>query len=223
MIRGLVFDFDGLILDTEVPVYRSWLEIYQAYGCQLSPDVWSRMIGTADNFFEDYGDLEQQLGYSLDHAYLEAKRTKLEFALVEAQSIRPGIKGYLETARRRGLRIGLATSSSCRWVTGHITRLGLVKYFDSIVARDDVRYVKPDPELYRMALSRLGLKPDEAISFEDSPNGARAAKGAGLFCVVVPNPMTSHLEFEEVDLRLASLADLPLEELIARVECSSPV
>ena len=162
-------------------------------------------------------ELQRLLNDSVDWDRIEPKRQAVEQAMIEAQAILPGVQDYLDAARRLGMKIGLASSSSCRWVVGHLTRLGLRDYFDCVCASDDVARVKPDPELYLSVLHRLKLKADEAIALEDSPNGIRAAKSAGLYCVAVPNPLTSQLPLNEADLQLDSLADLPLELLLDKL------
>jgi beta-phosphoglucomutase-like phosphatase (HAD superfamily) len=128
------------------------------------------------------------------------------------------VTDYLEDAKREGLLLGVASSSTCNWVTGHLSRLGLYDYFDYIRAKDDVRVTKPDPELYLAVLEAMNIQADQAVVFEDSPNGIRAAKQAGIFCVAVPNGLTRQLSLAEADLCLPSLADLSLEELLPKVQ-----
>lgn len=129
----------------------------------------------------------------------------------------PGVADALDAAREMGLRVGLASSSTRAWVVPQLRALGLLDRFDAIRTADDVRQVKPDPELYRSVLAALGVEPAHAVAVEDSPNGALAARRAGMRCVVVPNAVTLHLAFGEVDLRLGSLAELPLADLIERL------
>jgi HAD superfamily hydrolase (TIGR01509 family) len=124
------------------------------------------------------------------------------------------VQDYLEDARRLGVKLGVASSSPASWVVGHLERLGLRHYFDCVRTCDDVQHAKPDPELYLSALDCLGVNASQAIAIEDSPNGAHAAQRAGLFCIVVPTPITSRLNLDHADLRLDSLADLPLPELL---------
>lgn len=214
MIKALVFDFDGLILETEGPIYQSWQEQYAEYGIPLPLETWGQIIGTSDHF-DVFGELERQAGGKLDREAVIARQKARETALVEGQPVRPGVEQYLQDARRLGLKIGLASSSSCAWVTGHLRRLGLLDYFDCICARDDVRLTKPDPQLYTLAVSRLEVAPGEAVAIEDSPNGILAAKRAGLHCLAVPNELTRQLSLEQADLCVDSLADFPLEKLLA--------
>jgi HAD superfamily hydrolase (TIGR01509 family) len=217
-IRSIIFDFDGLILDTEVPVYQSWQELYQSFGATLSFSNWSKIIGTDEAEGEHFEDLEKQIGRSVDRDSLAPVRRKRELELIALQSVQAGVKDYLRDAQRRGLKIGLASSSSCAWVTGHLTNLGLIDYFECIRASDDVRKVKPDPELYLSVLEALEVEPNEAIAIEDSPHGVTAAKRAGIFCVAVPNELTRRLPLDHADLLVYSLVDLPLQALLKELE-----
>jgi HAD superfamily hydrolase (TIGR01509 family) len=217
-IRALIFDFDGLILDTELPEFRSWEEVYAAHGCALAFDDWAACIGTADLVFSPYDDLEAKLGRPLDRAAIRAARRARWDELILAEAALPGVVGYIDDARAMGLRLAVASSSTREWVVGHLTRLGLIDAFDCVKCSDDVERTKPDPALYRAALAALGLRPEEAIVFEDSPNGVLAAKRAGLYCVAIPNALTGRLPLDHADRRLVSLADLPLATLLAEVE-----
>ena len=218
MIRGIIFDFGGLILETEEPEFQSWQELYAEFGCTLPFARWAAVIGTAEHDFDPYAELEAQLGRPVDRAAVRARRRARFAELVAAQPILPGVEDYIADAQRLGLRLAVASSSARAWVAGHLTRLGLHDHFAALACADDVVRTKPDPALYLAALAALGLEPHEAIALEDSPNGIAAAKRAGLFCVAVPNPLTRHLSLAAADLQLTSLADLPLADLLAHVQ-----
>jgi len=214
-IRGLVFDFDGTILDTEEPDYLAWQEVYVAHGTTLPLEVWAEHIGTSGDVFDPVAYLEGQIARPLDGvAIREERRVRLR-ELIVAKTVMPGVQDYLTEAARRGLGLAVASSSPRAWVAGHLERLGLDAYFAAIITSDDVPRVKPDPALYRAALAALGLSGVEAIAFEDSAHGLAAAKAAGLHCVVVPNSATRNLVFHLADRVVASLADVPLGDLIA--------
>jgi HAD superfamily hydrolase (TIGR01509 family) len=217
-IRALVFDFDGLILETEEPILRSWQEIFQAHGFELPFEKWALNIGTMDEQFNPFDELEARLGRKVDRRQIEGQRREREMELVLSQPPMPGVVETLRQAKRLGLKVGLASSSSCEWVEGHLSRLGLLDDFDCVVGGDDVQRTKPDPSLYLGALECLGVAPEQAIAFEDSPNGILAAKRAGMFCVAVPTHITGSLPTDHADLRLDSLAAMPLEALIARIQ-----
>lgn len=214
MIEALIFDFDGLIIDSELPDYEVWQEIYRAHGCDLAFDDWAQGIGSMDTF-DPYSHLEAQLGRPIDRAAVRADRQRRYHEMVVRQPILPGVEAYLADARRLGLKLAVASSSSRSWVAGHLARLGLDRYFDCLACGDEVARTKPDPAVYQAALRGLGTPPARAIALEDSPNGVLAAKAAGMRCVVVPNPLTRLLPFEGADLRLQSLADLPLTHLLS--------
>jgi HAD superfamily hydrolase (TIGR01509 family) len=221
VIQGLIFDFDGLILDTESPIFQSWKELFEEQDCELPFESWASIIGTNDGLFDPYSLLEEQLGRPLNWDELAPKRRDRELDLIAGQPILPGVEDYLAEAKRMGLKLGLASSSSCEWVTGHLSRLSLLAYFDCIRGSDDVERTKPDPGLYLAALKCLDLLPHQVIALEDSPHGIRAAKLAGLFCVAVPNTLTRRLPLDQADLILNSLSDLTVAELLRRVEAEA--
>ena len=217
MIRAVIFDFDGLIIETERPSYQSWVEVYQSFGQPLPFKTWSTIIGTTRGDFNPRLELEKLVNDEIDWESVELRRMAHENALIEAQPVLPGVVDYLKQARDLGLKIGMASNSSCRWVIGHLTRIGLVGYFDCIRAADDTRHLKPDPELYLSVLGSLQVSAGDTIAFEDSPIGIRAAKAAGVYCVAVPNEMTRGLELTQADYQLTSLADMPLEKLLRNI------
>ncbi len=220
MIRALVFDFDGLIVDTESPDYHSWREIYEANGCGLPLDEWCGNIGrgAADVKFVPFDHLQAQVTQTLNHDDVRAQRRRRYLAMIDAQPVLPGVEQYLADAKKLGLKLAVASSSDCAWVTGHLTRIGLIHHFDAIRCADDVANTKPHPELYLAAVNALGVAPHEAVALENSSHGLTSAKSAGLYAVAIPNPMTHRLPLEHADLRLNSLADMPLETLLATLE-----
>lgn len=217
MINALIFDFDGLLVDTEGPAYDSWQEIYQAHGCELPLAVWSTVIGGSGHAFDPCAYLETLVGRALDCDAIRQQRWQRKLEFTAEQPLLPGVTSYLADAKRLDLLLAVASSSSHRWVDGHLERLGVRTLFDTIICADDVAHVKPDPELYQRAVAALDLLPHQAIAFEDAPNGLLAAQRAGLFSIAVPNPLTGQLPLT-ADLRITSLADVPLPALLAQIE-----
>jgi HAD superfamily hydrolase (TIGR01509 family) len=214
MIRALVFDFDGLIVDTEVPIFRVWQRIYRERGQELPLDRWLTIIGTASGPFDPVIDLGEKTGIKLDERELEALERLYYQEATALQQLLPGVIDYLVAARQLGLQTAVASSSTRKWVMDHLNRFGIGDHFDAIVCREDVTRTKPHPDLYVTALQRLEVRSVDAIALEDSSNGVRAAKAAGLFCVVVPNPLTADLDLSEADLHLTSLDAMPLRKLL---------
>lgn len=217
MIRAIVFDFDGLILDTEEPVYRSWVEVYEAHGEELPFERWVKIVGSTTIDFHPQTHLEHRLGRPLPKEVLD-RRAGRRTELVLAQQLLPGVVSHLQDARAAGIKLGLASSSSTEWVRGHLERLGILGLFDCVRCRDDVANVKPEPDLYLSVLECLGVGAGEAVAIEDSPNGIAAAKRAGMRCVAIPNSITEQLDFSHADVVLGSLAEVTLAELVARLE-----
>jgi HAD superfamily hydrolase (TIGR01509 family) len=215
-ILALIFDFDGLILDTELPIYRSWQAVYRAHGQSLPLSAWVDFIGRAPDTFDPAKQLETLLGRPLDRERLHLRRAKHELELIKANPILPGVEDYIAGASRLGLKLAVASSSQREWVIDHLTRLRLIDSFDCIRCSDDVKHAKPAPDLYTSVLTALGISATQALALEDSPHGVSAAKRAGLRCVVVPNSLTQGLPFDQADLKLDSLAALPLEQLLAK-------
>jgi HAD superfamily hydrolase (TIGR01509 family) len=212
VLKAIVFDFDGLILDTEEPIYRSWLEVYQAHGQELPFDRWMQTVGSSNAAFDPRANLEERLGRALPQDVLDA-RLRRRTALVLEQAVRPGVAELAAACRQAGLKTGVASSSTRAWVSGHLERLGILSLFDCLRCRDDVPSVKPAPDLYIASLECLGVEPGEAVAVEDSPNGVVAAKSAGMLCVAVPNKITSGQDVGQADLVLPSLAGATPEGL----------
>jgi len=220
-VRAFLFDFDGLILDTELASRAGWELLYREHGHELPGDLWATVVGTTHAPFDPMTHLEELVGEPLERETLNERRYAHEIALIEAEELRPGIAEYLSAARRHGLKRAIVSSSTRSWVDMHLERLEEAVGWDAICTADrDPARAKPAPTLYLEALAALDVAADEAVAFEDSPNGVRAAKAAGVFCVAVPNEVTRDLGLEDAgaDLVLDSLADVPPEALFSRLE-----
>jgi HAD superfamily hydrolase (TIGR01509 family) len=221
MIQALIFDFDGLVLDTETPEFTCWQNIYREHGFDFPLEKWAMIIGR--NGVSDFDAAEHLALLSqgrLDSASLRARNRLESDAIIHAQKPMPGVLEYLQQAKRLGLKLAIASSSDIPWVHGHARRIGVFDYFDQIVTAEDVGFgrTKPHPDLFLTALKRLHVPKEAAIVFEDSPNGVKAANRAGIFVVAVPNSVTSLLSVEGADLVLRSLQDLPLPKLLDKVK-----
>lgn len=216
-IRAFLFDFDGLILDTETASRAGWQWLFRQHGHELPPEKWQLMVGTVEGW-DPWGHLEELVGEPLDRATLNERRYAHELTLIEAEKLRPGISDYLAAADRHGLKRAIVSSASRHWIDLHLARLEREIGWDAIVTADhDAERAKPRPTLYLEALEELGVSAEEAIAFEDSPNGALGARRAGIYVVGIPNAVTRELGLEDsADLVLDSLADLPPDELLAR-------
>jgi HAD superfamily hydrolase (TIGR01509 family) len=218
LIKALIFDFDGLIVDTETSDYQSWCEVYEAHGCELPVEIWAKAVGRGfDAEFEPFSYLESLNGRTVDRTTIGEQRRARDHAIVMSLPALPGVEQLIRDAKAAGLKLAIASSSPLSWVQPHLLRLGLFEYFDAIRTSDDVTNTKPDPELFLSACAALEVTPSEAVVFEDSPNGVLAAKRAGIFVIAVPNALTARMVIENPDVLVQSLADLPLAALLAQV------
>ena len=215
MIKAVIFDFDGLILDTETIWYEAFKEALLQFEVDLTIEQFALVIGTDDTVLDQY-ILNNIKKSSTIHEVKELAK-KLFDEKIGQPLLREGVEDYLLAAKEAGLKIGLASSSKRSWVESYLSQLGILSYFEVIKTRDDVTTVKPDPELYLQAVHALGISAEEAIAFEDSLNGLKAARAAGLKCVIFPNPVTGHLAFEDYSLRFSSMAERSLIDLLAEI------
>ena len=217
MIEAIIFDFDGLIIDTETPEFDAWEDIFQSYGVTLNRKLWDSAIGRHSKDFDIYGHLAELSGARIEREVVRPRMRRNYLERIERNPVLPGVEEYLDAAKRMGLKLAVASSSSPGWAAGHLKGRRLLNHFEFVLDAGDVTNAKPDPELYTMSAERLGVQPENALAIEDSANGLAAAKAAGLYCVVVPNPMTKGMDFSSADIRLESLADLPLGNLLDRL------
>ena len=215
-IRAFLFDFDGLILDTETASRAGWEWLYREHGHELPEEKWALVVGTT-GAWSPMDHLEELVGEPLEREALNERRYVHELSLIETEELRPGIADYLAAAERHELKRAIVSSSSRRWIDMHLARLEREVGWDAILTADgDHSRAKPNPILYTEALELLGVRADEAVVFEDSPNGVRAGKAAGIYTVAIPNSVTRDYGLDEADLVVDSLADLPPDDLLAR-------
>ncbi|MFS0881455.1 HAD family hydrolase [Metabacillus niabensis] len=216
MIKAIVCDFDGLIIDTEFALYESFCDLLNINSGDLPINEYAKYIGTDSTELYHY-IVSKSNGEMTQEEVIEKSHT-LHKERLESPIARDGVEDYLKEAKAKGLKIGLASSSNREWVTYFLKKLNLLDYFDVIQTRDDVEKVKPDPALYRNVIHYFGIEPYEAIAFEDSVNGSKAAIAAGLKCVIVPNKITENLEFEAFHMRLNSMKEKELSKVIEIID-----
>lgn len=208
----MVFDFDGLIADTEWPEYRSIAQQFEARGHAFPPESWVQVIGSSWDV-DWLGDLAQRVGGDLDRAAVREAHRAHKAELMAGLAPLPGVAALLAAAEAAGLGLAVASSSPRRWVEPWLETLGLRHHFSIVVVRDDVAQAKPAPDLFRAACVGLGLAPGEAVALEDSAHGVTSAKAAGLACVAVPNRLTRYLDLSAADLVVSSLAEVDVGRL----------
>ena len=212
-----MFDFDGLILETEEPLYVAYRELWAEHGQELALTEWAECIGTVDAF-DEIGELNKRAGTSLTYEDVRGRISARVRELIADSDVLPGVLAWVAEAEAMGLGVGIASSSPRHWIVDHLERLGHLERFPVVACYDDVGVAKPQPDAYLKACELLGSSPADAVAVEDSVNGMRAAKAAGMRCIAVPTAMTRHFDFGEADLVLKSLAHAHLRDVLASLD-----
>ncbi|MEZ0275189.1 MAG: HAD family hydrolase [Roseimicrobium sp.] len=212
-VRALIFDFDGLILDTEVAIFDAWRELYESHGLTLTIETWAQCVGSDFGHYDPQVELEQFVGRTLDWQPLIDQRRKRVNDILTGKEPMPGVRERLREAQEHGIVCAVASSSSHHWVDGWLDRLGLASYFSHVSCLEDTGKAKPDPSLFLHAAAALKSVPEETIVLEDSLNGLRAAHAAGMRCIVVPCEVTKHLAFDGAWRHLGSLEEFTVPDL----------
>jgi HAD superfamily hydrolase (TIGR01509 family) len=205
---AVLFDFDGVLVDTEWAIYQAWLKTFQAHGHDLPLDIYTRCIGSDFATWSPKTHLEDLSGLDFDWHDLDTRRQDTIMAELVGEQTMTGTLPLLEKLRTSGIRRAVVSSSSHHWVDGWLNKLAFAHYFELVICRGDAAKIKPAPDLYLEAAKRLGLAPQDCLVIEDSLNGMHAAKAAGMTVWIVPNRVTSGLNFTPADRTFQSLVEL---------------
>jgi HAD superfamily hydrolase (TIGR01509 family) len=219
VITALLFDFDGVIVDTEVATYQSWRDVYAEHGVDLALDDWLPAVGTGSSTsgaFDAVAHLERLTGRTVDRRAVVARRTRRKAELYARAPLLPGVRERLGEARERGLATAIVTRNRDEQVRALCDVVGLDHEWQALVCAND-EPTRDKAQLYRQALAALQVQAPHALAFEDSPAGVHAARRAGVLCAAVPNRITRRAAFDEADLVLASFAEQSLDAILDRV------
>lgn len=217
-LQLIVFDFDGLIIDTESAILDAWRDAYDHCGRPFPHDTFQEMIGRADHPFDPWDDILSN-GYQFaSREELDTRFNRINEGLIAESPVLPGVIERIFEARARNIPVAVASSSSHSWVDRHLRERDLFAHFDLVRCRDDVAHAKPWPDLYFSVLDHFKVPAERAVAFEDSLNGMTAAKKAGMTCIVIPNGTTRTHDFSAADQVLSTLDEIDLdgvEELLS--------
>lgn len=213
-MKAVIFDFDGLMVDTEWPAFLAWTAIFQEYGHVLDLKEWVACVGASYASFDPVTRLSELTGKTFEREALIGDKERRKVEECNRLGAMPGVVDRLTEAKALGIKAAVASSSSFAWVDGHLSRLRLKDHIELIRTRDHVQRVKPHPDVYLAAAEGLQVAPRDCVVFEDSLNGVKAAKAAGMTCYAIPNRVTAQLDFGEADGRYDSLALVSLKNLM---------
>ena len=212
-MRALLFDFDGLIVDTESAIYEAWRELYLHHGHDLPLATYVQCVGSTFGHYDPMAALEELTGGPVAWQEVLPRKDARIRELQHGLGTLPGIRALLAEASREGIPCAVASSSQRSHVQGWLDRVKIADSFTAILTRDDVTNAKPAPDLFLAAAAALSLPPSETLVLEDSANGLRAARAAGAPCVIVPSPVTRGSDFAGAAAIMETLQGVALEHL----------
>ena len=218
ILSGAIFDCDGLLADTETPDYDAWREIYEEQGLRFPVELTAHTIGSAQGQSETiwHGPLAEHLGPSYDRAAIQARQRAYYRTATSKLTPLPGVLALLDALDAAEIPCAVASNANREWVDRVLEITGLTGRFRAIATVDEVEHPKPEPDVYLLAASRLGIPPEQCAAFEDSPRGLAAAHAAGMFTVGVPTALTRHLAWEQAHHLVESLEHLVLDDVRER-------
>lgn len=206
--QAVIFDFDGLLVDTEYAIYSSWLRVFATSGHPLPLDLFNQCLGSGYTHWNPGDHLEKLTGQTFDWDAINARRQEEIVRDLEHAGLLPGAGELIRHLAEKGTPMGVASSSSHRWVDGWLNKLDIMPYFRTVVCRDDGLPVKPNPDLFLKAAENMGIPPADCLVLEDSQNGTTAAFHAGMPVISIPNRVTARADFSHASVILVSLNEL---------------
>jgi HAD superfamily hydrolase (TIGR01509 family) len=212
---AVIFDFDGIVLDSETPEYESHRRIYERCGVTLTVDEWCGVIGTwSENHDEQwFRRLASHASAAPPRDEYLAERKRIFEEVVPAAPMR-GVFDLLTQLNEAGVPTAIASSAPARWVVGAVERLGIRPLFGAVVTGDEVAHRKPSPDVYLEAARRLGVDPARSVAIEDSGPGITAARAAGMKAIAIPHWLTERHDLSAAHLTVAHAGELTLDRLV---------
>lgn len=209
-VRAVLFDFDGILVDTEWAIYQAWCRCFEAEGQELPLSLYTRCIGSDFATWSPKNHLEELTGKSFDWSLLDAARQREIVHELTDEGLMEGVTTLIKTLQEKKIPLGVVSSSSHHWVDGWLEKLGIHEHFTHVVCRGDAPRIKPAPDLWIEAARRFALAPSQCLAIEDSHNGMVSVQAAGMPVWVVPNRVTEGLDFSGAQERFASLHEIEL-------------
>ncbi|MFY7818755.1 MAG: HAD family hydrolase [Akkermansiaceae bacterium] len=207
-LRAVLFDFDGILVDTEWAIYQAWCRCFEEQGRELPLSIYTRCIGSDFATWSPKTYLEELTGKTFDWDRLDRDRQKEIIHELSDEGVMDGVQEIIEVLRARDIPLGVVSSSSHHWVDGWLDQLEIRQYFTHVVCRGDAPRIKPAPDLWLEAARRFDLSPASCLAIEDSHNGLISAQEAGMSVWVVPNRVTSVLDFSSAQERFTCLIEI---------------
>jgi len=213
MLKAVIMDFDGVIVDTEViwfNIYEEWFKTKWHY--DLSIEEFLVCVGSHPD--ELFKKLERDYSIIIDSKQF-AEETYQKFLDASKElPLKEGVLEFIQRIKDENILLSLATSASRKKPIYHLTRLNILHYFDEIVTSEDVDKIKPNPDLFNKAIEKLGVKKEESVIIEDSVNGLIAGNRADIHTIICTNDVTKHSQFNNYLIKVDSLKEIDFNKII---------
>ncbi|MBI5687426.1 MAG: HAD family phosphatase [Verrucomicrobia bacterium] len=204
---AVIFDFDGLVVDSETPEFEAHRQIFAEHGVELTPEEWRGEVGIWSDTRNWFAKLGEVSGRPVDTVALREEKRRRFWQVIKMEPL-PGVRALLDELHAAAVPLALASSAEATWINKAAAQLDVTRYFRAIVTGDDVTHRKPHPEGYLLAARSIGVVPGRCVAIEDSQHGLAAAKAAGMKAVAVPNWLTAGHDLDAADLRVADATEL---------------
>jgi HAD superfamily hydrolase (TIGR01509 family) len=208
MLKAVIFDMDGVIIDSEPAHLRVCLELFKKLNIDLSEEEYGRFIGVSNTSM--WTTLKQMYGLAQtiqELAEQQARANIDDFKNGDDKPM-PGILELLSNLKKEGIKIGLASSSPLETINLILEKFEIKDYFDAVVSGEGLKGGKPAPDIYHLSVSRIGKSPEACLAIEDSFAGIQSAKAAGLYCAGLRTIHVKEELLDNADLKISSLAEI---------------
>lgn len=212
MLEAVIFDVDGLIIDSEHLHFQAYNDLLNDYGKEISENEYGTMVGYKTEVIIKYMKNKYNMSESIDYL-LRKKNSKYESLIRNNIVPREGVLDLINKLYDNNYKLAIATSSNKKETRWFLSFLNIIDRFEIIAAEEDVSYEKPDPEILNFISRKLKISPSNCVVLEDSEVGIKAAKQAKMKCIAVPNYLTKNNDFSEADLVVETLEQISIEIL----------
>ncbi|MDU5334117.1 HAD family hydrolase [Enterococcus sp.] len=213
MLEAIIFDMDGVLVDSEYTYFQSKSQILKEAGHEVEESYHFQFMGTTSEYM--WEQMKQEFSLPLSVQEYVQEMTALRQAMIKRDGVRviPHVQAFVKRLSAAGLKLAVASSSSLAEIKVNLAEIGLAEYFSEVVSTEEVKHSKPAPDVYLAAAERIGVKPENCLGIEDTKNGAGAVHNAGMVCVGFANPVFPPQDLAAADRVVSSFAELDGDSL----------
>ena len=213
MLEAIIFDMDGVLVDSEYTYFQSKSQILSEAGHEVEDSYHFQFMGTTSDYM--WEKMKQEFSLPLSVAEYIQQMTALRQAMIKRDGIRviPHVQEFVKGLSQAGLKLAVASSSSLAEIKVNLAEIGFSEYFSEVVSTEEVEHSKPAPDVYLAAAERIGIMPENCLGREDTKNGTGAVRNAGMVCVGFANPAFPKQDLAFADRVVSSFSELDADSL----------